>query len=86
MTKDDDIFEHLALMDPLVEREVEDALMDRLPDRLMELGRGFAFVGPPVRYTSINSPYASPGNTGRPPGPGSETGLGPGGLCSVVVC
>lgn len=33
-----------------MERDVEQALMDRLQDTLTELGRGFAFVGRQVRF------------------------------------
>lgn len=51
MIKDPYVFEHVALTDPLVEREVEDALMNRIQSTLMELGRGMTFVGRQVRFT-----------------------------------
>jgi len=57
MTKDPYIFEHVAMTNPLVEREVEDALMNRLQDTLMELGRGMAFVGRQVRLTVDGEDY-----------------------------
>jgi hypothetical protein len=37
------------VVERVVERNVEQALMDRLQDTLMELGRGMAFVGRQVR-------------------------------------
>jgi len=51
MVKDPYVFEHVALTTPLVEHDVEEALMDRLQDTLMELGRGMTFVGRQVRFT-----------------------------------
>ncbi len=45
LVKDPYVFEHLAYVDRMAERDVEQALMDRLQDTLMELGRGMAFVG-----------------------------------------
>ncbi|WP_454299620.1 PDDEXK nuclease domain-containing protein [Salana multivorans] len=49
MVKDPYVFEHLALIERVDERSVEQALMDRLTDTLLELGRGMAFVGRQVR-------------------------------------
>lgn len=51
MIKDPYVFEHVALTDPLVEREVEDALINRIQSTLMELGRAMTFVGRQVRFT-----------------------------------
>ncbi|QJW35057.1 PDDEXK nuclease domain-containing protein [Cellulosimicrobium protaetiae] len=51
MVKDPYVFEHLGLVKKRAEREVEQALMDRLQDTLLELGRGMAFVGRQVRLT-----------------------------------
>jgi predicted nuclease of restriction endonuclease-like (RecB) superfamily len=45
LVKDPYVFEHLAYVDHIAERDVEQALMGRLQDTLMELGRGMAFVG-----------------------------------------
>ena len=44
IVKDPYVFEHLAMVDELTERKVEQALMDRLQDTLTEFGRGMAFV------------------------------------------
>jgi len=51
LVKDPYVFEHLGLTEQLAERDVEQALMDRLQDTLLELGRGMAFVGRQVRLT-----------------------------------
>jgi hypothetical protein len=45
------VFEHLGLIERLAERDVEQALMDRLQDTMLELGRGMAFVGRQVRLS-----------------------------------
>jgi len=45
LVKDPYVFEHLAYVDRMDERSVEQALMDRLQNTLMEFGRGMAFVG-----------------------------------------
>lgn len=51
MVKDPYVFEHLALVKSLAERDVEQALMDRLQATLLEFGRGMAFVGRQVRLS-----------------------------------
>lgn len=51
LVKDPYVFEHLALVEHVHERNVEQALMDRLQDTLMEFGRGMAFVGRQVRLS-----------------------------------
>ena len=51
MVKDPYVFEHLGLVEKRAERDVEQALMDRLQDTMLELGRGMAFVGRQVRLT-----------------------------------
>lgn len=45
LVKDPYVFEHLAYVASKKERDVEQALMDRLQDRLLEFGRGMALVG-----------------------------------------
>ena len=50
LVKDPYVFEHLAIVDEISERKVEQALMDRLQDTLTEFGRGMAFVGRQVRF------------------------------------
>jgi len=51
MTKDPYVFEHVALTTRRAERELEQALTDRIQDTLLELGRGMTFVGRQVRLT-----------------------------------
>jgi predicted nuclease of restriction endonuclease-like (RecB) superfamily len=51
LVKDPYVFEHLGLLERKAERDVEQALMDRLQDTMLELGRGMAFVGRQVRLT-----------------------------------
>ncbi|MCL2490636.1 MAG: PDDEXK nuclease domain-containing protein, partial [Propionibacteriaceae bacterium] len=50
LLKDPYVFEHLAYVERVDERSVEQALMDRLQDTLTEFGRGMAFVGRQVRF------------------------------------
>lgn len=45
LVKDPYVFEHLGMVTTRRERDVEQALMDRLQDTLMELGRGMSLVG-----------------------------------------
>ncbi|ACZ23365.1 uncharacterized conserved protein [Sanguibacter keddieii DSM 10542] len=45
LVKDPYVFEHLSMVTTRRERDVEQALMDRLQDTLMELGRGMSLVG-----------------------------------------
>lgn len=51
LVKDPYVFEHLGLVKTINERNVEQALMDRLQDTMLEFGRGMAFVGRQVRLT-----------------------------------
>ena len=46
IVKDPYVFDFL---DRAAERDLEQALMDRLQDTLLEFGRGFSFVGRQVR-------------------------------------
>lgn len=50
LLKDPYIFDFLNLTDRASERAVEQGLMDKLQDTLLELGTGFAFVGRQVRF------------------------------------
>ncbi len=59
LVKDPYVFEHLGLVKTLAERDVEQALMDRLQATMLELGHGMAFVGRQVRLTV-------PGDPGQP--------------------
>ncbi|MDR0415762.1 MAG: PDDEXK nuclease domain-containing protein, partial [Propionibacteriaceae bacterium] len=51
LVKDPYVFEHLAYVNRVDERAVEQALMDRLQDTLMEFGHSMAFVGRKVRIS-----------------------------------
>ncbi|WP_435738495.1 PDDEXK nuclease domain-containing protein [Cellulosimicrobium sp. PMB13] len=51
LVKDPYVFEDLGLVERRAERDVEQALMDRLQDTMLELGRGMAFVGRQVRLS-----------------------------------
>jgi len=50
LVRDPYVFEHLALSKRAAERELEQALMDRLQDTLLAFGHGMAFVGRQVRF------------------------------------
>lgn len=50
LTKDPYIFDFLAQSRPRLERDLEQALMDRMQQTLAELGSGFAFVGRQVHF------------------------------------
>jgi len=50
MLRDPYVFDHLQLTDRASERQLEQALMDRLQDTLLALGHGLAFVGRQVRF------------------------------------
>ncbi|MFT4189205.1 MAG: PDDEXK nuclease domain-containing protein [Aeromicrobium sp.] len=54
LLKDPYVFEFLDMAEPrrLAERDVEQGLIDRLQDFLLELGRGFAFVARQKRVTA----------------------------------
>lgn len=50
LAKDPYVFDFLDLTDEVAERELEQALMDRIVDTLREFGAGFAFVGRQVHF------------------------------------
>ena len=50
IAKDPYVFDFLDLADDAAERDLEQALMDRIVDTLRELGTGFAFVGRQVHF------------------------------------
>ena len=50
IAKDPYVFDFLTLTSEAAERELEQALMDRIVDTLRELGSGFAFVGRQVHF------------------------------------
>ncbi|MCY1659258.1 PDDEXK nuclease domain-containing protein [Dietzia sp. SL131] len=55
--KDPYVFDFLALGERATERDLEQALMDRLTETLMELGRGFTFVGRQLRFDVDGEDY-----------------------------
>jgi predicted nuclease of restriction endonuclease-like (RecB) superfamily len=50
IVKDPYVFDFLELTEGVAERELEQALMDRIVETLRELGTGFAFVGRQVHF------------------------------------
>ena len=50
IAKDPYVFDFLELTEDAAERDLEQALMDRIIDTLRELGKGFAFVGRQVHF------------------------------------
>jgi predicted nuclease of restriction endonuclease-like (RecB) superfamily len=58
LAKDPFVFDFLGLSGPVAERELEQALMDRIQQTLAELGRGFAFVGRQVRFEVDGDDFA----------------------------
>lgn len=50
IAKDPYVFDFLELTEDAAERDLEQALMDRIVDTLRELGTGFAFVGRQVHF------------------------------------
>ena len=57
LTRDPYLFDHLALTERASERELEQALMDRLQATLQALGHGMAFVGRQVRFDVDGDTY-----------------------------
>ena len=57
MVKDPYVFEFLGLLEnkPLMESELEKALVEQIEKFLLELGRGFMFVGTQQRVTLNNT-------------------------------
>ena len=50
LVRDPYVFDHLALTEKVSERDLEQALMDRLQTTLLAFGSGMAFVGRQVRF------------------------------------
>lgn len=50
MVRDPYVFQHVAPEDKALERNFEQALMDRIQDTLLAFGKGMAFVGRQVRF------------------------------------
>jgi predicted nuclease of restriction endonuclease-like (RecB) superfamily len=51
LTRDPYVFDHLGLTGRVIERRLEQALIDKLQDSLTRFGTGMAFVGRQVRFT-----------------------------------
>jgi predicted nuclease of restriction endonuclease-like (RecB) superfamily len=58
LVKDPYVFDFLGFTDQVSERQVEDRIMERLRDTLLELGSGFAFVGRQVRFQVDDDEYS----------------------------
>lgn len=57
LTRDPYVLDFLDATAPLAERELEDALLARLQDFMLELGHGFAFVGRQYRFAVDGEDY-----------------------------
>ncbi len=55
--KDPYIFDFLSLKDNYKERELENAMIERIKDVLIELGKGFSFVGNQYKISTNNNDY-----------------------------
>ncbi len=56
--KDPYIFELAGLQEKIVERDIENAMLEQIKTVLLELGKGFSFVGNQYRISTPNSDYA----------------------------
>jgi predicted nuclease of restriction endonuclease-like (RecB) superfamily len=57
ISKDPYVFDFLDLSKEAAERDLEQALMDRIVDTLRELGAGFAFVGRQVHFDVVGDDF-----------------------------
>ena len=55
--KDPYIFDFLTLKENYKEKELEQAMIERIKDVLMELGKGFSFVGNQYKISTENNDY-----------------------------
>lgn len=55
--KDPYIFELAGLKEKIVERDIEKAMLEQIKTVLLELGRGFSFVGNQYRISTPNNDY-----------------------------
>ena len=55
--KDPYIFDFLTLKDNYKEKELENAMLERIKDVLVELGKGFSFVGNQYKISTDNNDY-----------------------------
>ena len=57
MMKDPYIFELSNLKDNAIEREIEDAMLSKIKNLLLEFGKGFSFVGSEYKISTDNEDY-----------------------------
>lgn len=55
--KDPYIFELAGLKEKIIERDIENAMLEQIKTVLLELGRGFSFVGNQYRISTPNNDY-----------------------------
>ena len=55
--KDPYIFDFLTLRQKYKEKELENAMLERIKDALIELGKGFSFVGNQYKISTFNNDY-----------------------------
>jgi len=57
MMKDPYIFELSNLKESSIEKDIEDAMLSRIKNILLELGKGFSFVGNQYKISTNNNDY-----------------------------
>ena len=55
--KDPYIFELVGLKEKIVEKDIENAMLEQIKTVLLELGKGFSFVGNQYRISTPNNDY-----------------------------
>lgn len=55
--KDPYIFDFITLRDDYKEKELEFAMLEKIKDVLLELGKGFSFVGNQYKISTISNDY-----------------------------
>ena len=55
--KDSYIFELVGLKEKIVEKDIENAMLEQIKTVLLELGKGFSFVGNQYRISTPNNDY-----------------------------
>ena len=57
MIKDPYIFELTGMKEKMIEKDIENALLEQIKTVLLELGKGFSFVGNQYRVSTPNTDY-----------------------------
>ena len=57
MIKDPYIFELTDLKENIIEKDIEDSMLERIKNVLLELGKGFSFVGNQYKVSTENNDY-----------------------------